>query len=191
MSIVGSTRGWSNHNPADHTSQVIAQRVQHGEPSAECHCSEHQPREVGKALLPDEQLKSFTKYAKQFHQWLTIVELDNMRMDRKWNLFIATGGDNIEDLVVHQTAIEIRFQEQVEYAAGPPIIQAVEAIVPTPWLEGIEMCKDAIRQFCSEIVTRKTLFTDMPASDYLDWRKWVQKLSEQAKRVNWDNYGWQ
>ena len=149
------------------------------------------PGKWEKALLPVEQLKSFTKYAKHFHQWLTIVELDNMRMDRKWNLFIATGGDNIEDLVVHQTAIEIRFQEQVEYAAGPPIIQAVEAIVPTPWLEGIKMCKDAIRQFCSEIVTRKTLFTDMPASDYLDWRKWVQELSEQAKRVNWDNYGWQ
>ena len=81
-------------------------------PALSAIAANNNPGKWEKALLPVEQLKSFTKYAKHFHQWLTIVELDNMRMDRKWNLFIATGGDNIEDLVVHQTAIEIRFQEQ-------------------------------------------------------------------------------
>ena len=101
------------------------------------------PGKWEKALLPDEQLTSFTKYAKQFHQWLTIVELDNMRMDRKWNLFIATGGEAIEDLVMHQTQIEMRHQVQVNANVGQGV-ETQEAIVPTPWNEGIEMCKNAM-----------------------------------------------
>ena len=149
------------------------------------------PGKWEKALLPDEQLKSFTRYAKEFHQWLVIVEMDSMRMDRKWNLFITTGRENIEDLVVHQTAIEIRHKEVVVQQQGPPAVAAADAIVPTPWEAGIELCKAAIREFCSKIVTRKVLFTEMQASNYPEWRKWVQELSEQSKRVNWDNYGWQ
>ena len=42
------------------------------------------PGKWEKDLLPDEQLKSFTKYAEDFRAWTNICELDNIRMDRMW-----------------------------------------------------------------------------------------------------------
>ena len=92
------------------------------------------------------------------------------------------------DVVKHQTAIETRFVQGVPAQGGN---LAVLAVNPTPWEEGIRLCKEAIEQFCCEIVIRKTVFTDMPASNYTDWRKWVQELSEQAKQVDWNGYGWE
>ena len=37
-------------------------------------------------------------------------------------------------------------------------------------------------------MARNKLFAKMPATEFLDWRKWGQELFEQAKRCIWDTY---
>ena len=32
--------------------------------------------------------------------------------------------------------------------------------------------------------------TRMPSTEHADWRKWAHEIEEQAKRIDWENYGW-
>ena len=66
-------------------------------------------------------------------------------------------------------------------------IPAIEAIVPTPFEEGVEKIREVIGKYSNLIMQRKILMTEMPASNYADWRKWGQMLRQQAQRCNYDD----
>ena len=55
----------------------------------------------------------------------------------------------------------------------------------------METARTAIKRHTSQTEARHHLFTEMPASNYTDWRKWGQELCEQAERCDWTDYSWE
>ena len=116
-------------------------------------------------------------------------------------MVIATGKEDMKDLIVHQARVQIRARPQIEAVEAveyqPAIlpdedgnggraaieevigVQAQDAIVPTVWDVGIQMCKKAISRYANQITARNRLYTQMPATDYPDCRKWSMELLEQ------------
>ena len=64
-------------------------------------------------------------------------------------------------------------------------VQGVEAIVPTGWDDGLDMCRAAINKHSNQIMARSKLMRNMPASNYSDWKKWGVELLEQSRRCTW------
>ena len=132
-----------------------------------------------------------------------------MDVTQKWDLFAATGWEDLCDameeagIIMTQREAEdevpevpyLPFREAGENNDPPeqqerahvPLIPAVEAIVPTPFEEGVEKIREVIGKYSNLIMQRKILMTEMPASDYTDWRKWGQMLRKQAQRCNYDD----
>ena len=160
---------------------------------------------------PEGNLKNFDDYIDKFDRWLDVCDMQ-LTIRQKWGLLIATGGTHMKDLVIHQAAVEVRqipevqavqaVQGVVGVPAGPqgnpPAVQAVQAVAevigqpavnPTPWEAGLVLIRAAISKYANQITARKKLFSEMPHTDYSDWRKWTQELLEQAKRCIWTNYG--
>ena len=150
------------------------------------------PGEWMKDASAEENLKTFNRYVTRFERWMDVGEMNGFTDKQKWSLFIATGGYDLEDLVLHQGQVKVRMVPQVvAVPASPdqPKVVGMPAVVPTPWLAGIDLCRTAIRQYMNQIMARNKLFTKMPASNFADWRKWGQELLEQAKHCLWDQYG--
>ena len=132
---------------------------------------------------------------------------------QRCDLLLATGGSDLEDIVLHQVKIEIRSQPQIDPVEGqeevpempanppavPPFNQAFcatvravigrSAIVPTAWDEEIEAVKNAICKYSHQVMARFNLMFRMPASNYADWHKWAQEVLEKVKQCNWEEYG--
>ena len=146
------------------------------------------PGEWNKTTSPEENSRTFEKYITKFSRWMSVCSMD-LNDKQKWDLLLATGGDDMEDLVIHQAGVETRSMARVAAAVGPPRVEAVAAVVPTPWLEGIALIKTAILRYSNQVMARNKLYSRMPASDYPDWTKWGQELLAQAKRCDWSQYG--
>ena len=69
-------------------------------------------------------------------------------------------------------------------------VPEIPAVIPTPLEEGIEMIRANIWEYLNGIMKRSILMTKMPSTDHADWIKWANKLTDQAKRINWANYDW-
>ena len=95
--------------------------------------------------------------------------MNGFTTQHKWDLLIATGGNDLEDLILHQAKIETR---QITAILAAQDVAAVAAVNPTPWEDGLELCRNAISRYTNQIVARNNLFSKMPASNYFDWRKW-------------------
>ena len=154
------------------------------------------PGEWSKDVSPEKNLKTFNRYITRFEHWINVCEMENFTDKQKWNLMIATGGNNLEDLIVHQ--VETRQQNAVlavvaNPGAQPPVLARAKTkgIVPTPWDEGLELCRTAISRYTNQVMARNKLLSEMPATDYSDWRKLGQELLKQAKRCLWDDYGFE
>ena len=144
-----------------------------------------------KSLDPNENLTSFNRYIRMFRRWTSVAGVDNFTPKQMWDLLIITGGPEMEDLIQFQSGIETRQQAGVQAQVGPPAIPAVPQIVPTTWDDGMALARAAIERHTNQTEARHFLWTEMPASNYTDWRKWGQELVEQAKRCDWDDYDWQ
>ena len=83
----------------------------------------------------------------------------------------------MEDLVVYEAKVitegvdeveEVAYQ--AERAADPthnvPYRPDRQVVVPTPWDEGIAMCRTAIQRYTNQIIARNKNFLRRPASDY-------------------------
>ena len=124
------------------------------------------PGEWTKDPSPEESLKTFNLYIEQFERWIDVCGIV-LNLRQQWNLLIATGKTDMEDLVRHQAKVEIRQVQFVQAVqareavigvpAGvngqPPAVEAqpaveevigVAAVEPTPWKTGIEWCRRAI-----------------------------------------------
>ena len=142
-----------------------------------------------KVASPEKNSKSFGKYMVKFNRWISVCGMAALTDKQKWDLLLATAGEDMEDMVVNQAGVEIRQVAQLNAAVGPPVVLAVAAVVPTPFLQGIQLVKTAILRYSNQIMARSRLFTRMPASNYPDWTKWSQELLLQAKRCDWEGYG--
>ena len=158
----------------------------------------------------EENLRTFNKWFKAYGRYtnacLCGVNIDDRQ---KWDIFAATGGDGVYDAMEEAGIVTIQRdeedevqevphvpyrpagangeppeQQEVAYVPGRP---RVEAIVPTPFLEGIELIRAVIGKYSNLIMQRKILMTGMPASNYSDWKKWGQMLIQQAERCNYDD----
>ena len=108
-----------------------------------------------------------------------------------WDLLIITGGNDMEDLIQFQSGIETRQQARVQAVIGPPAVPEIPQITPSTWEEGMTLARAAINRHTNQTEARHYLWTEMPPSNYTDWRKWGQELVEQAKRCDWNNYAWE
>ena len=158
----------------------------------------------------EENLRSFNQWFEAYGRWTNVcmkgIDLD---ITQKWDLFVATGGTDLHD-VVKEAGIVMEQREAVDFQAavqavpaGPngndpapvdavPEVRAVEAIVATPWQAGIAMVRAVINKYGIPISQRHILMTKMPSTDYSDWRTWGQRLKEQAKRCEWgEAYTWE
>ena len=158
------------------------------------------PGEWTSDVSSEENLKTFNRYVTRFERWLDVCGMDGFSDKQKWQLLMATAGNDMEDLVLHQAGIQTKLIPEVPAVRGvpageggvPPAVIAVEGrpgVNPTPWQDGLELCKAAISKYSNQITARNRLFTKTPASDYPNWRKWGQELLEQAKRCVWAGYG--
>ena len=147
------------------------------------------PGEWTKDISAEENLKTFGRYVTRFQRWISVCGMNAFSVQQKWDLFIAMGGQDLEDLILHQARGVTCEIAQVIAAVGPPVVVAVTAVNPTPWEAGLELCRNAISRYTNQIMARNKLLSNMPASDFDDCRKWGQEILEQAKRCLWDKYG--
>ena len=166
------------------------------------------PGEWLKTTSAEENGTSFDKWIRKYERWESIAcgHL-NHTISQRWNLLLATGGSDLEDIILYQAKIITKHQPRVdpvqdrqeiphvppnadgqngqEYAAAiEPVIGRPE-INPTPWDEGITLIRNTITKYSNHVMARKKLWFDMPAGNYSDWRKWAQELLLQAERCNW------
>ena len=97
----------------------------------------------------------------------------------------------MEDLIQYQSGIETRQRDRVAGVVGPPAVPEIPRITPSTWDAGMALARAAIERHTNQTEARHFLWTEMPASKYSDWRKWGQELEEQAKRCDWNEYGWE
>ena len=67
------------------------------------------------------------------------------------------------------------------------MVEAIVAIEPMPWDEGIARVKTAILCYLNQVMARFK-FAKMPAGEYADWTKWGHKLLTQAKTCDCVGY---
>ena len=159
---------------------------------------------------PEENLRTFNEWVEEFERWIDICGM-GLNIQQKWALMIATGREDMKDLMLHQAGIQVKQRERVNFVQGVPYqpavqpdangqggrgaieeviqIEAQEPLIPTTWETGIALCKRAITKFANQITARNRLFKQMPADSFTTWRKWTIELLEQAKRCRWDDYG--
>ena len=171
------------------------------------------PGEWSKTNSAEENAVSFAKWITKYERWESIACGGlNHTIQQRWNLLLATGGSDLEDILLHQAKVQtkniprvdpVEPQEEIPFIpanategiagqAHRPAVQRVIGrleVIPTPWEEGIRMIKASISKYSNEVIARDKLWHKMPAGDYSDWRKWKQELLLQAKRCNWDTYG--
>ena len=158
----------------------------------------------------EENLRTFNKWYKAYCRYTNVcLRSINVDVTQKWDLFAATGGDDLAD-AIEEAGIIMTEREGRQYVpevpylpyreAGEdnnpperqeqqhvPAVPALDPIVATPFEEGIELIRAVIGKYSNLIMQRKILMTEMPASDYADWRKWGQMLKKQAQRCNYDD----
>ena len=144
-----------------------------------------------KSLDANENLTSFDRYIRLFRRWTSVAGVDNFTDKQMWDLLIITGGPDMEDLIQFQSGIETRQRDRVAGVVGPPAVPEIPRITPSTWDEGMALARAAINRHTNQTEARHFLWTEMPASKYSDWRKWGQELEEQAKRCDWNEYGWE
>ena len=133
----------------------------------------------------EENLRSFNQWFESYERW-TNVCMKGMNLDitQKWDMFVATGGTDLHDIVKEAGIImiqreQVQFRAAVEYrAAGvnndPPErqaedeIPAQDPIVATEWQAGLKLIRAVINKYGNPIGQRHLLMTGMPASDYSD-----------------------
>ena len=169
------------------------------------------PGEWVKTTSSLENRTSFEKWITKYERWESIACGGlNHNPSQRWNLLLATGGSDLEDIILHQAKVTIKHipridpvepQEEIPHIpaggngqGGQEFRAAVERVIgrlevnPTPWEEGIQMIKDSITKYSNEVMARHKLWYNMPPGDYSDWRKWAQELLLQAERCNWKDY---
>ena len=77
------------------------------------------PGEWTKDPSPEDQLKTFDKYIVRYQRWMTVCRM-NLQPNEKWELLLATGGDDMEDLVLHRAGVEVRHIQAVQAVQGQP-----------------------------------------------------------------------
>ena len=91
------------------------------------------------------------------------------------------------------------FQPAVPAAGDNPAVEAVPEQLPVPGIDAvvattlearIVLIRNTIHKYSNSIIQRSILMTKMPSTEHADWRKWAHEIEEQAKRINWENYGW-
>ena len=90
------------------------------------------PGQWTKDVSAEENLKSFTRYMLTFKRWMDICDMNGYSDKQKWSLFIATGGTDLEDLVIHQAKVETRGVPEVVTVPAAP---GVAEIAGTPALQ--------------------------------------------------------
>ena len=161
------------------------------------------PGEWVKTNSAEENGVSFDKWIRKYERWESIAcgGLGHTPAQR-WNLLLATGGSDLEDIILHQAKVCVKHvpridpvqpQEEIPHIPadaqgnnGQEFRAAVERVIgrlevnPTDWEVGIQMIKDSISKYSNDVVCRKKLMFDMPAGNFSDWRKWGQELLLQA-----------
>ena len=79
---------------------------------------------------------SFNKYIRIFERYLNITNLVTLAINKRWDLLICTGGDDMEDLICHQTTIKVR--------EIPAVVVDGCAVPPVACEAGILLCQAAI-----------------------------------------------
>ena len=165
-----------------------------------------------KTTSAEENGTSFGKWINQYERWESIACGGlNHSPSQRWNLLLATGGSDLEDILLHQAKVQIKTLPRIDPVEGQeeiPLIpanaqgeggQEFQAAIPrvigrlevptTPWEQGIQMIKDTISKYSNQVCARNKLWHNMPAGDYSDWRNWAQELLLQAERCVWEGYG--
>ena len=167
------------------------------------------PGEWSKTNSAEENGTSFARWITKYERWESIAcGALNHTIEQRWNLLLATGGSDLEDILLHQAKVQTKAIPRVDAVEPLEEIPLIEAnadqgipgqafragrarvigrpeVVPTPWEEGIRMIKASITKYSNMVMARDKLWHKMPAGDYSDWRKWAQELLLQAKRCNW------
>ena len=169
----------------------------------------------------DENLQSFNVWLEKYRRWTNVcIRGINMDDSMKWDMLVATAGNDLHDIMKEAGIITERrnarneqqhrpFQARVPAVPGPnpgddnlheevpeqpevPYLPAVTASVPTEWDTGIQLIRNTIKKYGNAISQRHTLMTAMPASNYDSWRVWGLRLKEQSKRCGWGAaYTWE
>ena len=59
------------------------------------------PGEWVKDISPEENLRTFNEYVEAFDRWLDVCDM-RLSLKQKWGLLIATAGNKMKDIVLHQ-----------------------------------------------------------------------------------------
>ena len=76
---------------------------------------------------PEENLRTFTEWVEEFERWMDMCGLEGQTDQQKWAFMIATGKDDMKDLIVHQAGIQIRSRPRIEAVEAREYRPAVPA----------------------------------------------------------------
>ena len=138
------------------------------------------PGEWLKTTSAEENGTSFDKWIQKYERWESIAcGALNHTDTQQWNLLLATGGSDLEDIILHQAKIVVKHIPRIDPVEGrqeipliPPNADgtggqayqaAIEPVIgrlevnPTPWDQGIEMIRKSITKYSNEVMARKKL----------------------------------
>ena len=126
-----------------------------------------------KTTSAEENSVSFQKWINQYERWESIACGGLNHTDsQRWNLLLATGGSDLEDILLHQAKVQIKTLPRIDPVEGRlevpfiaadingaggqahrPAVQQVigrPEVPTTPWEQGIQMIKDAITKYSNK-----------------------------------------
>ena len=132
----------------------------------------------------------------------------------KWDMLIATAGKDLHNFIKEAGVVtaKIEGRREIRYAARQEAVQpdengqggrpavpeqphvpAVPEVLPTTFEpNGIQLIRDTITKHSNPIWQRAILMTEMPSTNYDDWRTWRLALKEQSQRCEWGpSYTWE
>ena len=172
------------------------------------------PGQWQKTKRAEENLRSFNKWYDSYKRW-TNVCLQGIQMDdsMRWDMIIAAGGEDLHNFIKEANIVTEKQdgQRDILYAARQeavlpdangaggrpevpeqPHVPEIPEITPTAFQAGLQMIRDTISKHLNPIMQRAILMTEMPPSDYDDWRTWGLALKEQSQRCEWGpKYTWE
>ena len=86
------------------------------------------PGEWSKTNSAEENGVSFSKWITKYERWESIAcGALNHTIEQRWNLLLATGGSDLEDILLHQAKVQIKNIQQIDPVQGRQEIPFIAA----------------------------------------------------------------
>ena len=68
---------------------------------------------------PEENLRTFNEWVEEFDRWIRHCGVP-LQIQQRWALMIATGKEDMKDLVIHQAGVQVKQRPRIDFVQAVP-----------------------------------------------------------------------